>query len=396
MSASHAAASLDSRAGLSIGKPGRPGRTALVVAGAVAILAAVVSALPGAYGAIGDGVGRLGHGDGRWIALAIGFEALSFLGHIVLFRTVFVDGSERVGMAASYEITMAGHAATRVFGAAGAGGIAVTVWALRKAGIPGRAIAARMSGFLVLLYSLYAVTVAAVGIGLWTGLFSGGGPVTLTLLPGLLALGVVGGALTSASIARRMLRARGVADGSSRLRARLATASDSVLGGGREAIRVVRRRDPGLAGGAMWWAFDIAVLWACFHAFGPVPPVAIVVLGYFLGLLGNALPFLGSIGGVDGGMIAALLALGADPGTTVVAVIVYRLISCWLPAVPGALAFVQLRRRVQRWEGADGAAEGLPAPSDEPAPRHEPREGAVPRAPRSRLRTAPAPAVLTG
>jgi uncharacterized protein (TIRG00374 family) len=103
----------------------------------------------------------------------------------------------------------------------------------------------------------------------------------------------------------------------------------------------------------MWWAFDIAVLWAAFHAFGPVPPVAILVLGYFLGLLGNAIPFLGSLGGVDGGMIAALLALGAEPGTTVVAVIVYRLISCWLPALPGVLAFVQLRRRVQRWDGAE-------------------------------------------
>lgn len=365
MSASPAAVAIDQGPDLAIRKPKHLGRTALIAAAAVAVLALAVSALPGAYDAISDGVSRLGHGDARWIVLAVAFEALSFLGHIVLFRTVFVDRSSRVGFGASYEITMAGHAATRLFGAAGAGGIAVTVWALRKAGLPGKAIAARMSGFLVLLYSLYAVTVAAVGIGLWTGLLHGGGPVTLTLVPGLVALGLVGGALASASIAGRLLRAR-AARGESRVWSKLATASDTVIGGGREAVRVVRRRDPGLLGGAMWWAFDIAVLWAAFHAFGPVPPVAILVLGYFLGLLGNAIPFLGSIGGVDGGMIAALLALGADPGTTVVAVIVYRLISCWLPAIPGALAFVQLRRRIQRWDAADQAAPAIERPEYRP------------------------------
>src|SRR5204862_1689492 len=142
----------------------------------VAVLVLVaITALPGAYSAVSDGLSRLGSGDGRWIALALGLEALSFLGHIILFRTVFLDSNSRVDFAASYEITMAGHAATRVFGAAGAGGIAVTVWALRRAGLAARTIASRMAGFLVLLYSFYAITVAAVGIGLWTGVLPGGG-----------------------------------------------------------------------------------------------------------------------------------------------------------------------------------------------------------------------------
>jgi putative heme transporter len=37
-----------------------------------------------------------------------------------------------VGWKASYEITMAGVAATRLFAAAGAGGVALTAWALRR------------------------------------------------------------------------------------------------------------------------------------------------------------------------------------------------------------------------------------------------------------------------
>src|SRR6059036_1860489 len=160
-----------------------------------ALVAVALTALPGAYAAVQHGVSRLDSGDGRWIALAIGLEALSFLGHIILFRTVFLDRSSRVDFGASYEITMAGHAATRVFGAAGAGGIAVTVWALKRAGLGAKTIAARMSGFLVLLYSFYAITVASVGIGLWTGLLPGGGSTALTLVPGIAALGVVAAVL---------------------------------------------------------------------------------------------------------------------------------------------------------------------------------------------------------
>src|SRR5919202_7028622 len=118
----------------------------VLVTGLVVLAGAVVlTALPGAYDAIRDGIAQIPHASPGWIALALGLEALSFLGHIVLFRAVFVDGNARVGYAASYEITMAGHAATRVFGAAGAGGIAVTVWALRRAGLAARTIASRMA-----------------------------------------------------------------------------------------------------------------------------------------------------------------------------------------------------------------------------------------------------------
>ncbi|MFL5910560.1 MAG: YbhN family protein [Gaiellaceae bacterium] len=327
---------------------------------AALLLVVALTALPGAYAAVKDGVSRLDSGDGRWIALAIGLEALSFLGHIILFRAVFLDRSSRVDFAASYEITMAGHAATRVFGAAGAGGIAVTVWALRRAGLAARTIAARMAGFLVLLYSLYAVAVATVGIGLWTGLLSGGGSTALTLVPGLAAVGLVTAVLAAAASSGRI-----VAHAPERVARRLEPAAETVMGGVSEALRVVRRRDPGLIGGAMWWGFDIAVLWACFHAFGAAPALAIIVLGYFLGLVGNALPFLGSVGGVDGGMIGALVALGADAGTTVVAVVVYRLISCWLPAIPGAVAYLQLRKRAAGWQGEEAPQEAIVVP--EPA-----------------------------
>ena len=311
----------------------------LITGLAVLAAAVVLTVLPGAYGAVRDGLAQIPHARLEWLALALGLEALSFAGHIVLFRGVFVDGEARVGYAASYEITMAGHAATRLFGAAGAGGVALQVWALRRAGLSSRTVAARMVAFLVLLYSFYAVTVAVVGLGLWTGLLPGGGPAVLTALPGVLALVLIGGALGASRLAARLS-----------LGGRPAQAATTVSDGVDGAVEIVKARDPRLLGGVAWWVFDIAVLWAAFHAFGATPPIFVITLGYFLGLVGNALPFLGSLGGVDGGMIGALVALGTAAPVAIAAVVVYRLISCWLPTLPGLAAYVQLRRRMGSWQ----------------------------------------------
>jgi uncharacterized membrane protein YbhN (UPF0104 family) len=312
----------------------------VLVTGLVVLAAAVVlTALPGAYGAIRDGISQIPDARLEWIALAVGLEALSFLGHVVLFRAVFVDGEARVGYGASYEITMAGHAATRLFGAAGAGGVALQVWALRRAGISGRTVGARMVAFLVLLYSFYAVTVAIVGFGLYLGVLPGGGSAVLTIVPGVAALVLIGGALASSRLVTRL-----------HLTGRVAQIATTVSEGIDGAFEIVKARDPRLLGGLAWWIFDIAVLWAAFHAFGAEPPIFVITLGYFLGLVGNALPFFGSLGGVDGGMIGALVALGTVAPVTIAAVVVYRLISCWIPTLPGMAAYFQLRRRMTAWQ----------------------------------------------
>ena len=86
----------------------------------------------------------------------------------------------------------------------------------------------------------------------------------------------------------------------------------------------------------MWWAFDIACLWACFEAFGDSPAVGVLVVGYFVGMLANTLPLPGGVGGVDGGMIGAFVAFGVDPAPAIVAVLAYRFFAFWLPIAPGA------------------------------------------------------------
>ena len=47
--------------------------------------------------------------------------------------------------------------------------------------------------------------------------------------------------------------------------------------------RIVRDRELGCSAPSLWWAFDIATLWACFHAFGETPPIAVIVMAYFVG-----------------------------------------------------------------------------------------------------------------
>jgi uncharacterized protein (TIRG00374 family) len=121
--------------------------------------------------------------------------------------------------------------------------------------------------------------------------------------------------------------------------------------GVRTALSILRSREAGTLGALAWWGFDIATLWAAFHAFGSAPTFTVIVMAYFVGMVANLLPLPGGVGGVEGGMIGALLAFGVDSGLAVVAVLVYRGFSFWLPMVPGVLAYFGLRRTVSRWQG---------------------------------------------
>lgn len=56
-----------------------------------------------------------------------------------------------------------------------------------------------------------------------------------------------------------------------------------------------------LAGALAYYAFDNAVLWAAFHAYGGTPALEVVVMGYLVGSLGSTLPLPGGLG-VAGGM----------------------------------------------------------------------------------------------
>jgi len=312
---------------------------------------------------------RIDGGDPWWLGLAAVLEVLSFASYVTLFRGVFARRSIRVAEASrirgreSYQITMASVAATRVFAAAGAGGMALTAWALRRAGLGPRTVAARMVAFLTLLYGVYMAALVIGGLGLYLGVFPGPGPFAITVIPAVFGGVVIGLFLGIAFLPGDLER---VVAGWTSLGRRagraarwLAAMSATAAVGVRTAIELMRSRDPFLLGALGWWGFDIAVLWACFHAFGSAPPQAVIVLAYFVGMLGNALPLPGGIGGVDGGMIGAFTAFGVDVEASVVAVLAYRAFAFWLPTLPGTVAYFQLRGTVQRWRTSPGRAEPL-------------------------------------
>src|SRR6185312_1675222 len=150
----------------------------LFVLSAVAFLYFVLPKLAG----LSSTAHRIERGDTWWIMIGVLLEICSFGGYVVLFRAVFVRGPSPIGWRESYQITMAGLAATRLFAAAGAGGIALTAWALRRSGMEARIVACRMIAFMALLYGVYMASLVIVGLGLYTGLFPGPAPFAITVV----------------------------------------------------------------------------------------------------------------------------------------------------------------------------------------------------------------------
>jgi len=119
----------------------------------VLLVAAIYLLLPSIVG-IDDAIEKIKKADWLWIVIALAFNLLAFGSYVALFRGVVGESSVKLRWSESYQITMAGLAATRLFSAGGAGGIVLTYWALRKAGMPRRQTACRMVAFLVLLYAV--------------------------------------------------------------------------------------------------------------------------------------------------------------------------------------------------------------------------------------------------
>ena len=330
-------------------------RNLLVLGGFLAAsIAALYFLLPQLAG-LEDTWHRIEDGSPYWTFLALLFTVGMYGGYVMMFRGVFVraGGGARIGFRESYQITMAGLAASRIFAAGGAGGLVLTAWALRRSGMRKRRVADTTLSFLILTYLPYVVAVIVCGLGLRLGLFPGDDPFALTVVPaalGVIALAIgLAIALVPTDLQRRLSGWARRGGRLARIAQMLANAPASASSGVRDAIEHVRSRDPALLGAILFWAFQILVLWAAFKAFGDAPPAAVLVQAFFVGMLGNLLPMPGGVGGVEGGMIAALVAFDVDAGLAVVAVLVYRAFTFWLPMIPGVIAYFQLRRTVERW-----------------------------------------------
>ena len=126
-----------------------------------------------------------------------------------------------------------------------------------------------------------------------------------------------------------------------------------------------------LVGAIGYWAWDNAVLWATFHAFGVSVPLSIVLMGYLIGQLGGLLPLPGGIGGIDGGLIGTLIVYGAPAATTAAAVLAYRADPVLAAADRGASPSSSLRRGLMDPDRPD-LCEPLIQPLERPDPPSSP------------------------
>jgi uncharacterized membrane protein YbhN (UPF0104 family) len=281
---------------------------------------------------------RIRDGSPRWLAAAVAFEASSFVGYVWLLRRI----GRPLTWRAAWQITLAGVAATRVVTVAGAGGIAVTIDGLRRSGLSTREAAERQAVDLAVLYGVFFSLTFLDGLVLLLS----GHTLALSAAPAAIAVIVIALGLAMARVPATFERA---------LQRRLGRpgrwlgAFPSVVAAGvRGAGELMRSRDPALLGALAWWAFDVAAMWACVHAFGGSVGALELLMAYLAGHAFNILPVPGGVGPVEGGLIAALVAFGEPAGLALVAVLAYQLVSVWLPAGPGAVALARSSRASAR------------------------------------------------
>jgi undecaprenyl-diphosphatase len=84
---------------------------------------------------------------------------------------------------------------------------------------------------------------------------------------------------------------------------------------------------------------NVLSLWFCILAMHiSLPFIAVLIVFSFGMVLGAATPTPGGLGGVEAGLVAGLVAYHVDSAPALAAVLVYRLISYWLPLIAGAIA----------------------------------------------------------
>jgi uncharacterized membrane protein YbhN (UPF0104 family) len=302
----------------------------------VAFVATVFLALPALAGV----PARLVDGCGDWIAAAGVLELLSAVGFVVLFKLVFAPP---ISWRRSVPAALRALGATTILPGGGLIGPTMGAWSASNEKPALSRLTRATVTFVILTNAPGAIVLAAVGTLLWLGLPDGPHQGTLTILPALLAVGLVIGTWLAGRSSRRRRPSSRRNLASHALAKSVGAMSDGV----RDARALVTARDWKLIGAVAYYAFDNAVLWAAFHAFGHPPAIGVIVMGYLVGSLAGALPLPGGLGAVDGGLIGALVLYGSPAPSAAAAVLLYRSLSLALPAALGAIGWTCYSTRLR-------------------------------------------------
>src|SRR3954453_9040048 len=226
-----------------------------------------IAALLGIVGLIlllAPGLGQVRHllTEGRpgWIALAVGFEAMSCVSYVLMFRPIFC---RNMPWRTSWEIGFSELGAGSIVPASGAGGLALGAWILREGGMPAQRIASRSVAFFLIKSSVNFIAVAVLGPVMALGLFGPDLSLWLTAVPAAGALLVIAAVL----VVPRLGVGAPVSPDAGRVRRAMRAVRRALVGGTAEAVQIVRSRNRLVIAGSLgYWLWDNAVLWATFKA----------------------------------------------------------------------------------------------------------------------------------
>ena len=289
---------------------------------------------------------RMTDANPLWVAAAVILELVSCASWVILFELVF----STVERWLSTRLALAELAVNSVISLSGIGGLALGAVVLRGEGMSVEQVAKRSVLIFLLSSAVNVVAVVLIGVPMWLGLLAGSSRALLTLLPAAAALATIVGVLLLARWARRRSRRLDASR-----HARVAVALKALSGGVEDALALIAKHDWRLLGAVGYWLFDNLALYACIAAFGHAhaPSFWAVAMAYLVGMMANSLPIPGGVVAVEGGLVGMLLLFGVRPASEVLAaVLIYRAISLWIPALIGSAGFLSLRRGLSRSQAA--------------------------------------------
>jgi uncharacterized protein (TIRG00374 family) len=286
-----------------------------------------------------------------WLAVGLVGEVLAYVGYVVAYRDVArVQGGPCLSYWTATRIVMVGFGA--FIAGSSAGTLGVDYWALHRAGDKPHVAARRVLALNTLEWALLATAAAIAAVLTLVGRGSGA-PLAMELAWIVVVPSCVAAAIWVTQ-PRRAERLAALPRGRCRLtrdpRTWLRWARDlarSALAdaiGGVVLVRYIlvhtRRHWHASAGFVLYWAADLLALYVALRAFGAHIAPAPLVLAYTTAYVVTSLPLpAGGAGGVEAGLAFSLHAVGVPLAPALLATLVYRVYTLWVPLVVAA-AFV--------------------------------------------------------
>ena len=268
-----------------------------------------------------------------WVAAAVLFSALSYFA-AAMSLLGFVP--ERVPFMRTVSAQVAGSF-VKIVAPAAVGGVALNTRFLQRAGVrPGLAVASVGASQL---FGLGCHILMLLSFGYLTGTEKTPSlSPSRTVIAGLLTVAVLVLVVTSVPFLRKFVVTR--------VRSLFAGVVPRML----DVLQRPQKLITGIGGMLLLTACFVMCLDASIRAFGtegmPSLSIASVAVVFLAGnALGSAAPTPGGVGAVEATLTVGLIAVGLPSEVAAPAVLLYRLLTLWLPVLPGWLFFNHLTRK---------------------------------------------------